>query len=270
MIQYYNQMIHPMSLNGSIITLTIGEIILESATLIGSSNHDVSGFMEPHRNRAGNDLEGFARTVQVRMKERYGCGKTTRDPVQIRTVAGADASYTGEYGIGVVVLLSYPSLELTAHVYAKRPVLFPYVPGLFAFRELPLIMAAFEKMKKVPDLLFIDGHGYAHPRRFGYACHAGAVLGIPTIGIAKRPMIGQVKIPGHEHGSYEEIVMEGEVTGIALRTKRGTPPVYISAGYHTSLPFALMMVLETIRDHRIPEPIRIADLIARKYRDYFS
>jgi deoxyribonuclease V len=226
--------------------------------------------MEPHRNREGNDLEVFARTVQERMMERYGCGKTILDPVQIQTVAGADAAYYGEYGIGVMVSLSYPSLELTAHGYAKRPVLFPYIPGLFAFRELPLIMAAFEKIKKKPDLLFIDGHGYAHPRRFGYACQAGAVLGIPTIGIAKHPFTRQVKIPGHERGSYEEVVMDGEVTGISLRTKRDTPPVYVSAGHQTSLPYAIRMVLETTCGHRIPEPVRIADLIARKYRDFFS
>lgn len=226
--------------------------------------------MELYRNRSGNDLEGFARTVQERMKKRYGCDKTILDPVQIQIIAGADAAYTGDYGIGVVGFLSYPSLELTAHAYAKRSVLFPYIPGLFAFREIPLIMAAFEKIKKKPDLLFIDGHGYAHPRRFGYACHAGAVLDIPTIGIAKRPMTRQEKIPGRETGSYEEIVMEGEVTGIALRTMRGNPPVYVSAGYQTSLPYAVRMVLETTCDHYIPEPIRIADLIARKYRDFFS
>lgn len=226
--------------------------------------------MEPYQNRARNDLNEFARTVQERMKERIGCDKIILDPVQIQTIAGADAAYAGEYGIGVVVFLSYPSLELTAHVYAKRQVLFPYIPGLFAFRELPLIMAAFEKIKKNPDLLFIDGHGYAHPRRFGYACHAGAVLGIPTIGIAKRPFTRQVKIPGKERGSYEEVVMDGEVTGISLRTKRDTPPVYVSAGYQTSLPYAVRMVLETTCDHRIPEPVRIADIIARKYRDFFS
>jgi len=226
--------------------------------------------MEPYRNRVGTDMEEFAWIVQVRMKERYGCGKTARHPVQIQIIAGADVAYTGEYGIGVVVLMSYPSLELLSHVYTKRQVLFPYIPGLFAFREFPLIMAAFEKMKKIPDLLFIDGHGYAHPRRFGYACHAGAVLGIPTIGIAKRPLTLQVKIPGIEQGSYKEILMEGEVTGITLRTKRGAPPVYVSAGYQTSLPYAFRMALDTTCGRRIPESIRIADFIACKYRNYFS
>jgi deoxyribonuclease V len=225
--------------------------------------------METPQNCTANDLEVFARTVQNRMKERYGCGRNPLDPVRIRTIGGADAAYRGDYGIGVVVLLSYPSLELVTYGYALRHVLFPYIPGLFAFRELPLIMAAFEKMGKSPDLLILDGHGYAHPCRFGYACHAGAALGIPTIGIAKRPMTRLVKEPGDEPGMHEEIVMEGEVTGIALSTKSGARPVYVSAGYRTSLQFAMRMALETTRHSRICEPLRVADQIARKCRAFF-
>jgi deoxyribonuclease V len=226
--------------------------------------------METHPDCEGNDLEVFARTVQKRMKERYGCGRSPLDPVRIGTIGGADAAYEGDYGIGVVVLLSYPSLELVTYGCAKRHVMFPYIPGLFAFRELPLIMAAFEKLRKIPDLLIIDGHGYAHPCRFGYACHAGAALGIPTVGIAKRPMTRLVKVPGNEPGMYEEIVMGGEVTGVALRTKSGARPVYVSAGYRTSLQFARRMALETSRNCRICEPVRIADQIARKCLAFFS
>jgi len=215
-----------------------------------------------------NDIEKSARFIQQRMKERYHCGTSSPDPFQIRTIAGADAAYGDGYGIGVVMLLSYPFLTFIEHGYAKRAVLFPYIPGLFAFRELPLIMAAYEKLSKIPDLLMIEGHGYAHPQRYGYACHAGAVLGIPTIGIAKRPMINEVNHPGSDRGMHEEMLMGGEVTGIALRTTKGTPPVYVSAGYQTSLPFACRMVLETTRSHRLPEPIRIADQLARNYLKY--
>jgi deoxyribonuclease V len=118
-----------------------------------------------------------------------------------------------------------------------------------------------------PDLLMIDGHGYSHPNRFGHACHAGVILGIPTIGIAKHPMCRQVKDPGIARGMHEELVMDGEVTGVVLRTKRGASPVYVSAGYKTSLSFAVEIVLATTRNHRICEPIRIADLLARNYLD---
>lgn len=218
----------------------------------------------------GEELERSARSLQARMRERYRCGTTRQDPVQVRIIAGADAAYTGDLGIGVVVLLSYPSLGLIGYRYAIRPVLFPYIPGLLAFRELPLIMAAYEKIAEPPDLIIFDGHGYAHPVRFGYACHAGAILGIPTIGVAKRPMGRQGMDPGNEPGMFEDMVMDGEVTGVALRTKSGASPVYISAGYKTSLRFSCKIILETTRNHRICEPIRIADLIARKYRDFFS
>ncbi|MCC7467565.1 MAG: endonuclease V [Burkholderiaceae bacterium] len=213
-----------------------------------------------------NDIEESARSVQKLMKERYDCGGSSQNPHPICTIAGADAAYGEGYGIGVVVLYAYPSLTIIGHGYAKRAVQFPYIPGLFAFRELPLIIAAYEKIGLVPDLLMVEGHGYAHPQRYGYACQAGAILGIPTIGIAKRPMRGDMeKHPGNERAMHQEILMGGEVTGMALRTRKGSPPVYVSAGYQTTLHFACRMVLETTRMHHLPEPVWAADLLSRKY-----
>jgi len=169
-----------------------------------------------------HEIEESARSVQKLMKERYDCGGSSQDPHPICTIAGADAAYGEGYGIGVIVLLAYPSLAIIEHGYAKRAVRFPYIQGLFAFRELPLIMAAYEKIGKIPDLLMVEGHGYAHPQRYGYACHAGAILGIPTIGIAKHPIrCDTMKHPGNERGMQQEILMGGEVAGMALRTRKG-------------------------------------------------
>jgi deoxyribonuclease V len=229
----------------------------------------VSGVIGLYPDVVGEALERSARSLQARLRERYHCSKTRQDPFQVRTIAGADAAYVGEYGIGVVVLLSYPTLKPIGYGFAIRPVLFPYIPGLFAFRELPLIMAVFEKITEPPDLLIVDGHGYDHPVRFGYACHAGAILGIPTIGVAKRPMCRHGTDPVNETGMHKERVTDGEETGVALRTRRGASPVYVSAGYKTSLRFSCKIILETTRDHRICEPIRIADLIARKLRGLY-
>ena len=213
-----------------------------------------------------HEIEESARSVQKLMKERYDCGGSSQDPHPICTIAGADAAYGEGYGIGVIVLLAYPSLAIIEHGYAKRAVRFPYIQGLFAFRELPLIMAAYEKIGKIPDLLMVEGHGYAHPQRYGYACHAGAILGIPTIGIAKHPIrCDMMKHPGNERGMQQEMLMGGEVAGVALRTRTGTPPVYVSAGHQTTLHFACQIVLETTRLHRLPEPVWIADLLSKKY-----
>lgn len=215
------------------------------------------------------ELIHYARLIQDRMRKRYGCGGDL-SPAGIRIVGGADASYAGEYGIGVLALLSFPGLEPIGHAFAVRIPLFPYIPGLFAFRELPLLLSAFEKLPVAPDLLFVNGHGYAHPKRFGMACHAGAVLGVPTIGIASRPPEGHAAAPGPTRGSYAPIKAGEEVLGMAVRTKDYVKPVYVSAGYRTSLSYAIRMVLDTSDKTRFPVPIQAADRLAGQYRDLFE
>jgi deoxyribonuclease V len=166
----------------------------------------------------------------------------------------------------VVALFSYPELEPVECAFAVRRVLFPYVPGLFAFRELPLCLAACEKLTTSPDLLMFNGHGYAHPQRFGMACHAGALLGIPTIGVASRPLSGHRADPGCSRGSCAPLKDGEETVGMAVRTREGSRPVYVSAGYRTGLTWAVEVTLAAARDRRIPVPLHAADLLARGFR----
>jgi len=220
----------------------------------------------------GYDLQALqqaARSVQDQMRARSGCGRFPFVPGHIATIAGADAPYRGWFGTGVVIVLTFPDLPPLCHAYANRVTTFPYLPGLFGFRELPVIMAAFEKLPCLPDILLLDGHGYAHPRRFGYACQAGVALGIPTIGVAKRPLIGKYTLPGHIRGSTSEVIDDGEVIGIAVKTQTGVRPVYVSAGYRTDIDGAVRITHAAGGRHRIPEPLRIADILARRYRDHF-
>jgi deoxyribonuclease V len=206
-----------------------------------------------------------ARAIQLRMRDRCGCGQEGY-PAGIRIIGGADAAYAGETGIGVVALFSYPELELIEHAFAVRRVMFPYVPGLFAFRELPICLAACEKLTTSPDLLVFNGHGYAHPQRFGMACHAGALLGIPTIGVASRPLSGHSADPGRSRGSCAPIKVGEETVGMAVRTREGSRPVYVSGGYRTGLSFAVEVTLAAARDRRMPVPVHAADFLARGYR----
>ncbi len=212
-----------------------------------------------------NELINHARLIQDRMRFRYGCGNDP-GPAAVKTIGGADTSYSGEYGIGVLALFSLPGLESIGHSFAVRMTLFPYISGLFTFRELPILLAAYEKLPVSPDLLFINGHGYAHPKRFGIACHAGAMLGIPTIGVASRPPAGHAAIPCLTRGSCAPVKVGDEVVGVAVRTKDRVKPVYVSAGYKTTLSYAVGMVLDTSGKNRIPEPLQAADRIARLYR----
>lgn len=175
----------------------------------------------------------------------------------VRTIAGIDVSLSGG-GQAAVVVLSFPELLPVGSVTASAPITFPYVPGLLAFREMPLVLAALDKLSALPDLIMIDGQGRAHPRRFGIACFVGVHTGIPSIGIAKSVLCGKHEQPGEEPGSAEPLIHRGETIGTALRTKKRTNPLMISVGHRLSLPTATALVERCLRGYRLPEPTRQA------------
>ena len=182
----------------------------------------------------------------------------------VRVVAGADVAFDKPNGraVAAVVALAYPALEPIEEVTIETPVTFPYVPGLLSFRETPPLLEAFEKLQHTPDLLMADGHGYAHPRRFGFACHIGLILDVPTIGVAKSRLIGEAGTVAGPRGSRADIVDDGEVIGSMLRTRQGVRSVYVSVGHRISMAAAERWVLACARGYRVPEPTRRADRLA--------
>ena len=191
----------------------------------------------------------------------------TDDFGELRTVAGLDLGYprtaTGEeVGRAAVVVLSYPSLEPVEERITLRPVSFPYVPGLLSFREAPVGLAALAELGTQPDLIVVDGHGRAHPRRFAIACHLGVLLDRPTIGCAKSILVGHADEPGPAPGDWTPLVHRDEVIGAVLRTRTNVRPVYISVGHRVSLESAVQIVTTCLRGYRLPEPTRLADRIA--------
>jgi deoxyribonuclease V len=182
----------------------------------------------------------------------------------IQFVAGVDISVNRwtKTGTGAVVILSYPSLEITEIKVVTDRINFPYVPGLLSFREMPLLLKAFEKIERGPDLVLVDGQGIAHPRRVGLASHLGLWLGVPTIGCAKSRLCGEHEIPPLEAGRSTELVDNGEVIGAVLRTKESVKPLYISIGHLIDLPSAIRFVMACCRGYRLPEPTRLAHLAA--------
>jgi deoxyribonuclease V len=182
---------------------------------------------------------------------------------QIHTVAGVDASYR-EIGRAAIAVFSFPDLALIEQVTATREVTFPYVPGLLAFREAPVVLAALEQLRLRPDLLMFDAQGYAHPRRLGLARHLGAYLDQPSIGCAKSRLIGAYDEPGQDAGAWSPLMDGGEEIGRVVRTKARTRPVFISVGYRITLPLAVEVVLRCTRGYRLPEPTRIADRLTKQ------
>ena len=184
---------------------------------------------------------------------------------EILSIAGADVSYdpSRQEARGVVTILSYPNLELVVYVTAITPSSFPYIPGLLSFREIPPLLTCFKKLKYHPDLILCDGHGLAHPRRFGLACHLGVLFDIPSMGVAKRPLLGEHKTLPEVRGAWEPVIDEGEIIGVAMRSRTNNRPIYISIGHRISLATSIEWVMNCLTQYRLPEPIRWADRLSK-------
>lgn len=191
-----------------------------------------------------------------------------RLPGIIRTIAGTDISYTKRSDLlfAVAVVLDYPSMTVIEEAFAVEEVHFPYIPGLLSFREGPPLIAAFEKLKRRPDVVMLDGQGIAHPRGLGLASHMGLFLDIPTIGCAKTRLVGLFDEPPLEAGSMSELHYEGMVVGAVLRTKKNVKPVFVSQGHRVGLATAVSLVLSSARGYRIPEPTRQAHIVVNRLR----
>lgn len=189
-------------------------------------------------------------------------------PETVRYIAGADVHQVGsEQMQAVVCVLTFPELELVDVASAIVPMTFPYVPGLLAFRETPAVLEAFEKLRYDPDLALFDAQGRAHPRHFGLACHTGLLLDLPSIGCAKSRLYGHGEEPADEDGEMVPLYdpIDRRVLGMVVRTKKGSPPVYVSVGHKISLETAVTFVLRCAHNHRIPEPLRLAHLYAKQH-----
>lgn len=209
-----------------------------------------------------------ARDLQLRLRDRVERADRIS---RLTCVAGADVALelhgprsweTGQdRAVAGIVAYRFPQMEEIERASAVSRLTFPYVPGLLSFREIPALLAAFARLRHAPDLIFCDGQGYAHPRRFGLACHLGILLDRPTIGVAKSRLIGEHREPGKQCGSTAPLVdpQSGEKIGAVVRTASGVKPVYVSQGHRVSLARAVELTLAVADGYRIPRPTRDAD-----------
>jgi deoxyribonuclease V len=184
---------------------------------------------------------------------------------KIETIAGIDVAFPcgGKVTRAAIQALSYPALEPIETAVIEQETRFPYIPGLLSFREAPSVLAALAELKARPDLLMIDGHGLAHPRRFGIACHVGLLADIPAVGVAKSRLTGRHDDPKLRKGSRTALVGGEEVIGTVLRTRNGVKPVYVSVGHRVSLETAVELTLACATRYRLPEPTRLADKLSK-------
>lgn len=207
-----------------------------------------------------------AARMQTELRERL----VLRPPpgLRVRTVAGADISMDrgDDRGYGAVVVLDAATLAPRSQASATVRLAFPYVPGLLSFRELPVLAEAWRRLEERPDVLIFDGQGIAHPRRMGLAAHGGLLFDVPAVGCAKSLLVGRHGALGEERGATAEIEHRGEVVGMAVRTRTGVKPVYVSPGHLMDLETAVEIVLRASPRYREPETTRRAHRLVNDLR----
>ena len=189
-------------------------------------------------------------------------------PRKIKTIAGADISYSKQSDLfyAAVILFELPSMDIIEEKTITERAPFPYIPGLLSFREGPALLKIFESFRHTPDAVIFDGQGIAHPRGVGLASHMGLFLDIPTIGCAKKRLAGHHGEIGKDAGDYADLIMDDQIVGAVLRTKRNVKPVFISPGHKIGIKKAVEIVLSCCRGYKLPEPTRKAHLLVNQFR----
>ncbi|MGJ5751840.1 endonuclease V [Streptomyces puniciscabiei] len=209
--------------------------------------------------------EEEARAVQDELRGRVVLDERGPEPGTGR-VTGVDVAYDDELDLvaAAAVVLDAATLEVVAEATAVGRVSFPYVPGLLAFREMPAVRAALDRLPCSPGLVVCDGYGLAHPRRFGLASHLGVLTGLPAIGVAKNPFTFTYDDPDPARGAWAPLLARDEEVGRALRTRDGVKPVFVSVGHRVSLDNAVAHTLALTPRYRLPETTRRADALCRR------
>ena len=206
--------------------------------------------------------------IQKRLRSTVELTKLKKSP---QLIGGADVSMNrfAKNGFAGFVTLSFPDLLPITHSVVEKEISFPYIPGLLSFREIPMLLDAWDTLSQKPDVLIMDGVGIAHPRRLGIASHVGLVLGIPTIGCAKSVLTGIFDEPPNDPGAFSYMYDprdRSEIIGAALRTKRNVKPVFVSPGHLITLEESIDIVRRCVVRHRLPEPTRLAHNTVNEYR----
>jgi len=185
---------------------------------------------------------------EVRLKDEFNRG-------ELDLIAGCDQAYTDNDNIiSVVAVLKYKTMELVEWKYATGKPSIPYIPGFLSYRESPTIVKAYHMLENKPKLLMVDGNGVLHQRMIGMASHLGILLNIPTIGVAKKLLLGKVK--------EGRVLVDDRPLGYEFKTRDVAKPIYISAGHKITLSTSMKIVKHCLKNHKLPEPLHLAHKMA--------
>lgn len=210
-----------------------------------------------------------ARTLQQELRSKLELRPLPQMP---QIVAGADISYSPKntLSFAAVLLFDFKNMQIIETARHIDKTGFPYISGYLTFREGPLLLTVFEKLENIPDVIIFDGQGIAHQRRMGIAAHLGLFLQVPTIGCAKKRLVGTFDEPGLEMGEWSPLIHQNEIIGAAVRTRKNTKPVFVSPGHLCNVPDAIQIVLQCCHRYRIPEPTRQAHLLVNQMRKEYQ
>lgn len=184
---------------------------------------------------------------------------------EFQTVGGVDVSYASK-AIAAYAKFDLQSKRFLGVERIEREVTFPYIPSYLAFRELPILQALLEKVideGRLDDVVMVDGNGILHPRHAGIASHLGVLFDIPTIGITKSLLCGEVDLEKMKAGEIRYVSLGEQKVGAAAKTSERAKPIFISPGHRIDLDSAIRVTME-ISSHKLPEPIRTAHSLSRE------
>ena len=206
-----------------------------------------------------------AKAEQEKLRQKILIQELPESPTM---VAGADISFNrgSDEIYAAIVIVKLPELKVVGKSLVKDQTSFPYIPGLLAFREMPVLLKAWQQIPQKPDVLILDGHGLAHPRRMGIATHFGIEVNHPTIGCAKNVLTGNHGNLGNEKGNYTELMDQSEKVGLVLRSRTNVNPVYISPGHRVSFADTYDVVMSVLTQYKLPRTTRLAHKWANKVR----
>jgi len=211
-----------------------------------------------------------AKEIQLKLASQVKTSPAFNDISEIKTLAACDVSYRIKTNsvIASIVVMDFRTLTITEKIQIKDRYdkMFPYIPGLLSFREIPPLLKAFKKVKNSVDVVLVDGQGIAHPRYFGLGSHLGLILDKPTIGCAKSRLYGSFEEPPPGlKGAYTFLKDGGGyLIGLVMRSRPYTTPLFISPGHKMGIEMAGDVIIECVRRYRIPEPLRIAHQMTQK------